>query len=347
VENVMSTVPKVELHLHLDCCMSYACVRSLRPQVDLQTYRSDYVGPAKCTNLVDFLKRSTRMVELMQSAAALQLVVDDLFDQLQRDGVIYAEIRFAPLLHLDGGLDAAQVVRIVEAAVDKASVATGVAARLILCTLRHFTAEQSMETARLAHEASGRGLVVALDIAGDEAGFPLDAHADAFAYARWNGLALTAHAGEAVGPESMWETLRRLEPSRIGHGVRSIEDEALLAHLIEHDIHLEVCPASNVQTMGELIPTLADHPVDALYRRGVPLSINTDARAICDTTLAREYERLRGTFGWSDEQLARCNEAAVRAAFAPAELKQQLLRRLADARASAAAPRADAATAGR
>ncbi|HEX4805573.1 MAG TPA: adenosine deaminase [Conexibacter sp.] len=330
----MNSLPKVELHLHLDCCVSYACVRALRPQVDLRAYREDYVAPEKCTNLVDFLTRPTRIVELMQTEPALRLVIEDLFDQLQRDGVIYAEIRFAPLLHVDGELSASEVVRIVESAVADASAATGVAARAILCTLRHYTAEQSMETARLAREALERGVVVALDIAGDEAGFPLDAHADAFAYARWHGVQLTAHAGESAGPESVWETLRRLEPRRIGHGVRSIEDEALLAHLIERDIHLEVCPTSNVQTMAGEVPAYADHPVDALYRRGVPLSISTDARTVCDVTLAREYERLRGVFGWTDADLSRCNAAAVRASFAPEELKARLLREIADARAT-------------
>jgi adenosine deaminase len=316
---------KVELHLHLDCAASFAAVRALSPQTTFAEYRRDFVVPANCASLADFLTRPPRVVALMQSPHALKLVAEDLFDQLARDGVVYAEVRFAPFLHTEGGMRVEQVVAEVERAAAAAAAATGIEARLILCTLRHFSANQSRRTAELVREFGG-SLVAGLDLAGDEAGFPLDAHEGAFRYAVEQGLARTAHAGEASGPASVWETLRRLQPTRLGHGVRSIEDAALVRHLKERGIHLEVCPSSNVVT--SVVEKYEDHPVDRLHRAGVALSISTDARAMLDLTLSLEYERIRGCFGWGEEDFLRCNRAALAAAFAPEDVKRRVAVRL-------------------
>jgi adenosine deaminase len=321
----MAGLPKIELHLHLDCAASYAAVARLRPEISLEQYRADFIAPAKCTNLVDFLLRPPRIVALMQDRRGLETIVDDLFDQLARDGVVYAEPRFAPHLHTEAGLEPAEVVEIVNAAVGRASADSGVGARLLLCTLRHYDAATSLEVAQLVEQFRG-SLVVALDIAGDEAGYPLDAHLEAFRHAEAHGLRRTAHAGEAAGAASVWETLRRLRPERIGHGARSIEDPELVAHLVATGIHLEVCPSSNVQT--NLCDTYADHPIAALHRSGVSLGVNTDGRAITDITLEREYDRLRSTFEWTDEDLMACNVAALEASFAPPDLQTQLRARL-------------------
>ena len=168
--------------------------------------------------------------------------------------------------------------------------------------------------------------VVAFDIAGDEAGYPLDAHLAAFRFAIEQGIPATAHAGEAAGPASVWETLRLLQPSRIGHGVRSIEDERLMAHLAATGVHLEVCPTSNVQT--DVVPAYGDHPVDRLYRWGLSLGINTDTRTVTDVTLTTEYERLHDTFGWGADEFLAVNLNAIRAAFAEPSVKQALEGRL-------------------
>jgi adenosine deaminase len=319
------TEPKAELHLHLDCCATYAAVKSLSPATTLAEYRSEFIAPAKCANLADYLRRPPRIVALMQDERGLRTIVDDLFDQLARDGVIYAELRFAPFLHLERGLRPERVVAIVEGATAEAVAATGIEARLILCTLRHFDREQSLRTAELVSQFRG-SLVTALDIAGDEAGFPLDAHEPAFRYAEQEGLRRTAHAGEGAGAGSVRETLTRLRPERIGHGVRAIEDDALVTQLRDARIHLEVCPSSNVQT--DIVPAYADHPVDRLLRAGVHLSISTDARTVGDVTLAREHERLRAAFGWTDAELRRCTRNALEAAFLDDASRDRLLARL-------------------
>ncbi|HEX4029375.1 MAG TPA: adenosine deaminase [Terracidiphilus sp.] len=322
----LRSLPKLELHLHLDCSLSYKAVSRLAPGITREDYQRDYVAPARCTNLADFLSRAPMGFRLMQTEDALRLVVEDLFEQLAEDGVIYVEIRFAPHLHTLNGLTSERVVAIVERAVDKATRATGIEAGAILCTLRHFTAEQSMSTAQLVEQfRSSR--VLALDIAGDEAGFPLDAHIDAYRYAREHGLHRTAHAGEACGPESVWQTLRLLDPQRIGHGTRSCEDEALVEHLRREKIHLELCPTSNVQ----IIPSIAaweDHPIDRLYRAGVPLSVNTDTRMLTPATLTGEYEGIERVFGWSAQDFHRVNRMALDAAFADDSVKEKIAPRL-------------------
>jgi adenosine deaminase len=313
---------KVELHLHLDCSLSFDVVSRLDPSVTRGEFEADFIAPPRCTSLADFLTRAPRGFRLMQSEDTLRLVTEDIFQQLVADRVIYAEIRFAPLLHLEGGLSPEAVVTAVDRATERCIETTGVEARLILCTLRHFSRGQSLLTAKLVNRFKGTR-VVALDIAGDEAGYPIDSHIPAYRYAIDHGLNRTAHAGEAAGPESVWETLRAFQPTRIGHGVRSSEDASLVEHLVRERIHLEVCPTSNVQTCT--CAAYGEHPVDRLFRAGVSLGINTDTRTITNVTLEQEYARLREHFGWGDEELLACNREAVRAAFVEEPIRQRLL----------------------
>jgi len=322
------SLPKVELHLHLDCSLSFEVVSQIKPSVTRMEYDRDFIGPAKCANLTDLLIRAAKGFELMQAEEELRVVTADLFEQLKCDHVLYAEIRFAPLLHTRRGLAPKEVVEIVDDMVAKASAASGVEARLILCTLRHYTQEQSLQTAKLVDLFRG-SRVVALDIAGDEAGFPIDAHIPAFQYAIDKRIPRTAHAGEARGTESVWETLRYFQPSRIGHGVRSIEDPDLIEHLRQSGIHLEVCPTSNVHI--DIYDTYGDHPIDSLYRRGVSVGVNTDARTLVNITLRGEYERLHDVFGWRKEHFLACNLNAVEAAFIPDSVKRSLADRLREA----------------
>ncbi|GAB4022568.1 adenosine deaminase [Spirosoma migulaei] len=318
----IKSLPKVELHLHLDCSLSYNVVNAIDPTITEAQYQEEFIAPAKCHNLADFLTRAPKGIELMQTPEQLKLVVRDLFTQLAADHVLYAELRFAPLQHLEKGLSPEEVVHYTEAATAQAVRETGIEARLILCTLRHYTEAQSMETVRLVEQFKDTH-VTGFDIAADEAGFPIAAHVNAFEYARQHGLFCTAHAGEAKGPSSVWETLAYFGPSRIGHGVRSIEDPQLVAHLKKHQIHLEVCPTCNVQI--DLYDTYAQHPVDKLYRAGVALNLNTDARTIVNVSLSEEYQKMQQTFGWDIADFYATNRQALLAAFIPNQLKQDLL----------------------
>jgi adenosine deaminase len=326
----LRSLAKIELHLHLDCSLSYQAVSTLAPSVTREEYQRDYNAPARCANLADFLSRAPMGFRLMQSEDSLRLVTEDVFRQLVEDGVIYAEMRFAPLLHTEQGLSPERVVAVVERSVDSLIRETGMQAGLILCTLRHFTEAQSMLTAQLVEKFRG-SRVVALDLAGDEAGFPLDAHVPAYRYARERGLFRTAHAGEGLGPESVWETLRLLEPQRIGHGTRSIEDPKLVEHLRRERIHLELCPTSNVQIIPS-IGSMEEHPIDRLHRAGVSLNVNSDSRMLTPTTLTREYESVQRVFHWTEEDLLNANLMGVDAAFIDLAAKQQIKKRLLDGR---------------
>ncbi|HEY5773635.1 MAG TPA: adenosine deaminase [Chitinophagaceae bacterium] len=318
-------LPKIELHLHLDCSLSYKVVKQIQPSITYEEYHDSFVAPPKCTDLVDYLKRAVKGFELMQTKEQLHLVTLDVCDQLKADGLIYAEIRFAPLLHIAKGLTPTEVVQTINDAISEGIAKTGVELRLILCTLRHYTEEQSMETVELVKKFKGTN-VVAFDIAGDEAGCPVKNHIKAFEFAKANNIHITSHAGEAKGPESVWETLEHFHPSRIGHGVRSAEDEKLLNHLKKENIHLEVCPTSNVQT--NVVDTIQEHPANKIYKHGVSMSINTDARTVSPVTLSSEYALLEKTFSWNKEHFLKCNLEAIAHSFCEDSLKQKLKQKI-------------------
>lgn len=320
-----SKLPKVELHLHLDCCLSFDVVQKIDPTISYETYQESFIAPPRCTDLADYITRAVSGCNLIQTSEQLRLVTLDLFDQLKNDYVIYAEIRFAPLLHTFKGLTPTEVVSIVNEAVKEGTEQTRVGASLILCTLRHFSEEQSMETVKLVEQFKGTN-VVGFDIAADEAGFPIDNHVKAFTYAKEKNLHITAHAGEAKGAESVWETLKNFHPSRIGHGVRCIEDSVLIEFLKQKDIHLEVCPTSNVQT--NVIDKIENHPVDKIYKSGISMSINTDARTISDVDLRKEYETLDKYFNWGKEHFLKCNLEAIKHAFISSEEKAILAQKI-------------------
>ncbi len=187
-----------------------------------------------------------------------------------------------------------------EAATAEAMRSTGIEARIILCTLRYYSEAQSLETVQLVKDFRGT-YVAAFDIAADKPGNVIDDHIAAFQYARDKGIPYTAHVGETRGIENVRETLQYFAPSRLGHGVCSIEDPVLLEHLRQQQIHLEACPTCNVQT--NCYDTYADHPIDELYRAGISVGVNTDTRTISNITLNEEYAKLHQTFGWEAHRL--------------------------------------------
>jgi adenosine deaminase len=317
-------LPKIELHLHLDCSLSFDVVQKLRPGTTREDYKRDFIAPKNCASLEEYLKCAAAPIAIMQTKVQIEAVTLDLFQQLKADHVIYAEIRFAPLQHLEQGLTAREVVDIVEKATSKGIEKTGVEGRIILCTLRHFSEEQSMQTIKLAEEFKNTN-VVGFDIAADET-LPIDNHIKAFEYAKEHDIPCTAHAGEARGPESVKETLEYFHPARIGHGVRSIEDRKLLNDLKEKNIHLEVCPTSNVQT--GIYENVAQHRINEIYENGNSLSVNTDGRAISNVNLSEEYEKLNRHFDWQNEHFLKVNHYAINAAFCDDATKDKLRKRL-------------------
>ena len=314
-------LPKVELHLHLDCSLSYEVVHELDASISKEEFEKEFKVPFDCRSLVEYIKRAQRPIQLMQTPEQLRLVTLDLFKQLKADNVVYAEIRFAPLQHLQKGMTPEEVVKAVNDATVEGIAKYGVEAGIILCTLRHYSEAESLQTVNLAHQFQNTH-VVGFDIAADEAGFPVDNHIKAFQLAHEHNIHCTAHAGEACGPESVWETLDVFMPSRIGHGVRSVEDELLLQHLKKHNIHLEVCPTSNIKT--GVFESIEKHSAPKIFASGVSMSINTDGRTISDATLTEEYELMYKVFQWNIQQLRHCNFEAIRHSFANDNIKQKI-----------------------
>lgn len=321
-------LPKVELHLHLDCSLSYDVVKKIDPSITLDDYKENFIAPGKCSDLNVYLSKTTASLKLMQTEEHLRWVTRDVYEQLEADNVIYAEIRFAPLLHIQQGLTPQQVVEIIIDEARTAKKQTGIKGGLILCTLRHFNNEQSNDTVRLVNKYFNQG-VVGFDIASDEAGYPIDAHVEAFQFAKEHNIPCTAHAGEAKGPESVWETLQYFYPSRIGHGVRSIEDEDLIDFIKEKNIHLEICPTSNIQT--NIYPSISSHPVDRFYKSKLSLSINTDGRTISDTTCNEEYSKLIDNFSWTKKHFLYCNLQGMKAAFTSEDTRNDISKQLIEA----------------
>lgn len=314
-------LPKVELHLHLDCSLSYEVVKEINPAITYEAYRESFIAPPKCTDLADYITRAIKGFELMQTKEQLRLVTLDLFKQLKEDHVVYAEIRFAPLQHVYKGLSPKEVVDAVNQATEEGINQYGVEAGIILCTLRHYSEEQSLETAELVKAFKGSH-VVGFDIVADEAGFPIDNHIKAFSLVRQTGIPCTAHAGEAKGATSVWETLQKLHPQRIGHGVRSAEDKDLLLFLKENDIHLEICPTSNIQT--NVFDKIENHPLNTIYNSGVSMGLNTDARTISNVSLSSEYGLVRKVFKWETADFKKCNLEAINHSFAKEGIKRKI-----------------------
>lgn len=181
---IISSLPKIELHLHLDCSLSLEVVKQLRPHITEKEYNQSFIAPDKCTDLATFLRCTSSGIELMQTEEELRAVVKDLFVQLKRDNVIYAEIRFAPLQHLGKGLSSEEAVEIVAESVNDSINSTGIKAGIILCTLRHYNEGQSFQTIKLVERYIKNTIVVGFDIAANEAGYPIEAHKKAFEYAK-------------------------------------------------------------------------------------------------------------------------------------------------------------------
>ena len=207
----LQKLPEVELHLHPGCGLNYEVVSTIDSTVTKEIYLKEYVAPAKCSDLANFITRAVTGFAPVQTKAQLQLVVHDLFKQLAANNTRYAELRVTPLQHTPKDLTANEVVLATEQAIAAAIQQTGLGARLILCTLRHFTEAQGMERVRLVEQFKGTA-VAGLDIAADEAGFPVTKHISAFRYAKEKRIFCTAHAGEAKGSGSVWESLEHFGP---------------------------------------------------------------------------------------------------------------------------------------
>jgi adenosine deaminase len=327
------SLPKIELHCHLDASLRVATVAELGRKIglDLPTpLEPALIAPEFCIDLADYLVRIDLALEVMQHRDHLIRTSREVVEDLAAEGVIYGEIRFAPQLHLRNGLNMQEVLNAVYEGLKQGEQQTGMKAGLIVCCLRHESGERSLEIAKLA--ANNRDKVSALDLAGDEARYIGAPHAAAFDLAKHEGLRRTVHAGEAAGAESIREALELLGAERIGHGVRITESTELQERAKATRLPLEMCPLSNIQTRAA--NSLPDHPIDSLFRKGLHVTVNTDCRTVSRTTVTTEFERLESTFRWGAAEFHQCQQNSAAAAFVTDEVRADLLRRLTAAKAA-------------
>ena len=317
----------IDLHLHLDGSLSLASVRELARMQNMPVESDDEkllkilrVGP-DCRDLNEYLEKFAFPCSLLQKPEAITRSVENLRKELQEQGLIYAEIRFAPQLHTLHGLNQRQVV---QAAVEGLK-ADGVKASLILCCMRgNANKTENMETVRLTAEFLGNG-VCATDLAGAEALFPNKDFEDLFVLAKELGVPYTIHSGEADGPRSVYKALE-FGAKRLGHGVRSVEDPALMARLAREGVTLEMCPTSNLNT--NIFNSIEDYPLVQLMEAGIRVTLNTDNIMVSGVSLQSEWEKVLGAFRLSKEQIRTLQKNSAEAVFGDAQLQQWLLQEI-------------------
>ena len=317
----------IDLHLHFDGSLSISNARALAalegvdiPENEAELRAALTVSP-DCKDLGEYLTKFAFPLSLLQSEAAIEQGMYTLCRELDAEGCIYAEIRFAPQLHLDKGLDQKKVVEAAIRGFKRSAIDGG----LILCCMRgDDNAALNETTLEIAREYLGKG-VVALDLAGNEAGFPTDSFASLFARARELQVPFTIHAGEADCAESVRSALA-MGASRIGHGVRSIEDPALVGMLAKNHIALELCPISNIQTT--VFDDISEYPIRQFLKAGVAVTVNSDNRSVSATTARQEMLLLKNTFALTDEEEKALLHSSVDAAFASEALKKKLHERV-------------------
>lgn len=318
----------VELHLHLDGAITVPIARKLAVMQNIKLAENQYITDDElekklsvskdCHSLDDFLKCFELPLSLMQTREGIREAVYLVQENLLSQNIVYAELRFAPLLHCDKGLDQEEVIL---AALDGLKLSK-LRCNFILCCMRGSDNAANMETVELAKKYFvNNGGVTALDLAGAEAIFPTEDYEEIFTKAKEYNIPFTIHAGEAAGAESVKKAID-FGAKRIGHGVRSFENKELLQEILEEGIVLEMCPTSNRQTKA--IMDMAQYPIKKYMNMGIKVTINTDDMAICRTTLSEEFDYIENKFGLSENEKRGLVMNAISAAFTDKETKREI-----------------------
>jgi adenosine deaminase len=330
---VLQRLPKVLLHEHLDGV--------LRPQTIIELAKSNDYDQLPTQNpeelarwfhqgatqgsLPKYLEGFAHTIAVMQTEEALERVAYEQAEDLSRDGVVYFETRFAPLFHTRKGLTHQQVVSAVLKGLERGRNDFGISSGLIICAMRNMTMDVSLEMAELAVDFRQRG-VVGFDLAGEEGGYPPKKHIDAFHYIQRQNFNITVHAGEGFGKESIWQAIQYCGAHRIGHGTRLVDDIAvtdgkvvklgdLAQYVLDKRIPLEICLLSNVHVGAAR--SLAEHPFKLFYQEKFRVTLNTDNRLMSNTSMTKEFEAARDTFGLTMDDFEKITINAMKSAFLP------------------------------
>jgi adenosine deaminase len=330
--------PKALLHDHLDGGLRPATVVDLArehgyhelPTEDAVELGSWFIEAADSGSLERYLETFVHTVGVMQTRDALVRVAAECAEDLAADNVVYAEVRFAPELHVEEGLELGAIVEAVLEGFRLGSDGNGIRVGALLTGMRQ--AARSLEIAELAIRYRDRG-VVGFDIAGAEAGYPPTRHLDAFQYMQRENGHFTIHAGEGFGLPSIWEAVQWCGADRLGHGVRIVDDIQLVdgvpvlgglaAYVRDNRVPLEMCPSSNVQT--GVARSVAEHPIGLLRNLHFRVTVNTDNRLMSGTSMSLEFERLVEGFGYGLDDLQWFTINALKSAFIPFDERLELI----------------------
>jgi len=320
-------LPKAELHQHLDgalrpeTAVELAAANSV--SLGLEEAKQRMIAPPRCASQAQLLSYFDLSISLLQTDSALRRAAVELVVTLAEERVRYAEIRWAPRLHMERGLGVGAVIEAVAQGVEDAMERLGSSAPAISLIVTAMRSHPPAANVLLAREAAAFGEpVVGFDLAGLEAEWPAPPHAAAFMAAAEGGLKLTVHAGEVAGPEHIREALD-LGATRIAHGVTAADDPQLVEELKRREITLDMCPTSNVQ--AGIVRELAKHPLARLHRLGVSVTCSTDDRVVSDTNLSDELARTATALGLTREELRTIALNAFRRGFGPSMVLERLL----------------------
>ena len=320
----------IDLHAHLDGCITVDIAKTLADlqQIMLPAENDEKLlalpsVPDSCENLHDFLKCFDLPLSLLQTEEALEEAVYLVLSEMHEDGVIYAELRFAPQFHTRRGMTQETAVQSALRGLKRAPIP----GNLILCCMRGESNQlENLETLELARKYLVEdGGVVAIDLAGAEALFPTENYVELFAKAKENKIPFTIHAGEAGSADDV-KTAIRMGASRIGHGVRIAGNKEVIDLVKDTGIFLEMCPTSNRQTKA--VTNMSDYPLKDFLEKGLKVTLNTDDPAIERTTLSREFQYVRFLAGLTEEQETQLLLNSVDAAFTSGKRKKELLQLL-------------------
>jgi adenosine deaminase len=327
--DIFKSLPIAELHCHLEATVDANEARRLaaRNSVDISA-AFDANGAYKWRTFWEFLQVYDAVSEAIRTPEDYFEITLRHYQRMAAKGMIYGEVIVSPAHAGRLGISYAALIDAVASAIEEAQAETGVVGRIIVTCVRHFGAEHALSVAKMAHDQP-HPCVTAFGMAGDEAYGATGDFRRAFEIAGDCGLGLTAHAGEILGPASMREAISLLGISRIGHGVRAIEDASLVAEIKDRGLTLEVCPTSNV-SIG-LYPSLASHPLPRLVAAGLRVTLNSDDPAFFGADAADEYERNAVIHGFGRRDLLKFTQTAIDAAFCDAETKARMKATVRDA----------------
>ena len=321
------SVPLAELHVHLEATATPDLIRRLAARNGMELPPGTIEGDRYVwRDFLDFLATFDRAVTVVKTAEDYRDITFEYLQACAAEGAIYVEVTVSPDHADQAGLPYADMVDGVTRGIDDARAASGIESRILVTAVRNFGTERAEWVATVAAR-DRHPYVTGFGLAGDEAGFPPGPFARAYAIAHDGGLGLACHAGEWAGPESVRGALALPGPvTRLGHGVRAIEDPSLVAELAERGTVLEVCPTSNV-VLGAY-PDYAAHPFPVLRDAGVRLTLGSDDPPYWEATIGGEYEVARRAWGLDEEALRQLTRTAVEAAFIPGDLRSSLLARI-------------------